>query len=75
MKDIVKLKGGDVILERNHIIGLLKREEYDMLCRKSQPELEIILFYDGCKYSQTLTYKNDEDRQNDINLIIEDVIL
>lgn len=70
MKRPIQLKGGKVILDIAHIVGLFERNEIDIVTGHPSFEIEVILEYNGRNFSQTLTYDTENDRQYEMNRLV-----
>jgi hypothetical protein len=70
MKRPIQLKGGKVILDVAHIVGVFERNEIDVVTGIPSIEIEVILEYNGRTFSQTLTYDTEDDRQYEMNRFV-----
>lgn len=70
MKRPIQLKGGKVILDVAHIIGVFERNGIDPVAHDISFEIEVILEYNGRTFSQTLTYDTEESRQYEMNRFV-----
>ena len=70
MKRPIQLKGGKVILDVAHIVGVFERDDIDVVTGRPSIEIEVILEYSGNNFSQTLTYDTEEDRQYEMNRFV-----
>lgn len=70
MKRPIQLKGGKVILDIAHIVGIFERNDFDVVTGKPSFEIDVILEYNGITFSQTLTYDTEESRQHEMNRFV-----
>ena len=70
MKRPIQLKGGKVILDVAHIVGVFERNNIGEITRSISFDIEVILEYNGRTFSQTLTYDTEEDRQYEMNRFV-----
>ena len=70
MKRPIQLKGGKVILDVAHIIGVFERNNTDETIGNLSFDIEVILEYNGRTFSQTLTYDTEDDRQYEMNRFV-----
>ena len=70
MKRPIQLKGGEVILDVAHIVGVFERNNIDEITGTPSIEIEVILEYNGRTFSQTLTYDTEESRQYEMNRFV-----
>ena len=70
MKRPIQLKGGKVILDVAHIVGVFERNEFDVVTGKASFDIEVILEYNGRTFSQTLTYDTEDSRQYEMNRFV-----
>lgn len=70
MKRPIQLKGGKVILDVAHIVGVFERSDIDVVTGRPSFEIEVILEYNGRTFSQFLTYDTEEDRQYEMNRFV-----
>lgn len=70
MKRPIQLKGGKVILDVAHIVGVYERNNTDEITGNPSFDIEVILEYNGRIYSQFLTYSTEESRQYEMNRLV-----
>lgn len=70
MKRPIQLKGGKVILDVAHIVGVFERDDIDVVTGRPSIEIEVILEYNGRNFSQTLTYDTEDNRQYEMNRFV-----
>lgn len=70
MKRPIQLKGGKVILDVAHIVGVFERNDIDEITRNLSFDIEVILEYNGRTFSQTLTYDTEDSRQYEMNRFV-----
>ena len=70
MKRPIQLKGGEVILDVAHIVGVFERNEIDVVTGTPSIEIEVILEYNGHTFSQILTYDTEDNRQYEMNRFV-----
>ena len=70
MKRPIQLKGGSVILDVAHIVGVFERNEINTVTGNPSFDIEVILEYNGKTFSQTLTYDTKDDRQYEMNRFV-----
>lgn len=70
MKRPIQLKGGKVILDVAHIVGVFERSSINEITGKPSFDIEVILEYNGRTFSQTLTYDTEDSRQYEMNRFV-----
>lgn len=70
MKRPIQLKGGRVILDVAHIVGVFERNNINEITGKASFDIEIILEYNGRTFSQFLTYDIEDARQYEMNRFV-----
>lgn len=70
MKQPIQLKGGKVILDVAHIVGVFERNNINPVAHNISFEIEILLGYNGRTFSQFLTYDTEESRQYEMNRLV-----
>ena len=70
MKRPIQLKGGKVILDVAHIVGVFERNSVDVVTGRTSFEIEVILEYSGKTFSQFLTYDTEDSRQYEMNRFV-----
>lgn len=70
MKRPIQLKGGKVILDVAHIVGVFERNSTNEITRNPSFDIEVILEYNGRTFSQFLTYDTEDDRQYEMNRFV-----
>lgn len=70
MKRPIQLKGGEVILDVAHIVGVFERNNIGEITGSISFDIEVILEYNGRIFSQILTYDTEDDRQYEMNRFV-----
>ena len=70
MKRPIQLKGGKVILDVAHIVGVFEKNNIGEITGSISFDIEVILEYNGRTFSQILTYDTKESRQYEMNRFV-----